>query len=206
MPAGYTFEGNIYHTFWCWDLLSAQFFQFLMQQEAAGSPASYLLSWHRRQGQLSLKISTSSNMHLLCLLLSHKRLLYRNSWVVKSTVQKMLSLLGLAVGCLGYFGDDSYSLSLVLLAMAKAEKEICLMESWAVSQHWIQGMTLGALHPSFLSSTLYNIPENFEVRGATWNPGKINKQFLQRPIFYSTETANWDFRRQGYIPTEQDIN
>lgn len=68
-------------------------------------------------------------MHLLCLLLSHKRLLYRNSWVVKSTVQKMLSLLGLAVGCLGYFGDDSYSLSLVLLAMAKAEKEICLMES-----------------------------------------------------------------------------
>lgn len=177
-----------------------------MQQEAAVSPASYFLSWHRRQGQLSLKISISSNTHLLCLLLSHKRLLYRNNWEVKSTVQKMLSLLELAVGCLGYFWDNSYSLFLVLLAIARAEKEICLTESWAVSQQWSQGMTPAALHPSFLFPTLHSIPENFEVRGATWNPGKINKQYLQWPIFYSTETANWDFRRQGHIPTEQDIN
>lgn len=149
-----------------------------MQQEGAGARASCFLSWHRRQEQLSLKLSAISDMHLLCLLLNHKRLLYRNNWEVKSTVQMMLSLLGLAIGCLCYFGDNSYSLSLVLLAMAKAEKETCLTESWAVSQHWSQGMTLGALHPDFLPSTVHSIPENFEVRGATWNPGKINKQFL----------------------------
>ena len=89
---------------------------------------SFLLSQLTQKRGTTFPETTSSDTDLLCLLLSHKCLLYRNKGEVRIAVQTLLSLLGLAIGCLCYSGDNSYSVSFVLHAMAKAKK-ICLAEN-----------------------------------------------------------------------------
>lgn len=121
------------------DRIRIRLIQLSVKQEAVSSQVFCILSWYRSEGQLSLKLNISSNMHLLCLLLSHKCLLYGNKQDVRIAIQAQFSPLWNSHRVPVLFWDNSHSLSSILHAMAKAEKEVSLLENRGAGQHWSQG-------------------------------------------------------------------
>lgn len=150
-------------------LLSSSSFQW------SKKAALCLPGWSSREGQLSLKLNSSSDVQLLSLLLSHKCLLYGSKQDWRRAIQAQFSLLGTAIGCLCYSGQT------VTLC-----PQFCMLWPWQrrrfVSQRTEEPVNAGVKdrpREYCILVSLHSIPENFEeVRGATRNPGKINKQFV----------------------------
>lgn len=94
---------------------------------------------------------------------------------LRIVIQAEFSLLGTAIGCLCYSGQT------VTLC-----PQFCMLWPWQrrrfVSQRTEEPVNAGVKDRPWeycILVSLHSIPENFEeVRGATQNPGKINKQFV----------------------------